>query len=44
MHLNARYGISLPLMQLLAYFISEKGYTLIAIQQRPIDLWLVSRQ
>lgn len=36
-----RYGISLPLMQLLAYFISEKGYTLIAIQQRPNDLWLV---
>ena len=35
------YGISLKEMQLLAYFIAEKGYTLVAIQQRPNDLWLV---
>ena len=35
------YGISLRQMQLLAYLIGEKGYTLIAVQQRPNDLWLI---
>lgn len=35
------YGISLRQMQLLAYLIGEKGYTLVAIQQRPNDLWLI---
>lgn len=35
------YGISLKMMQLLSYFIVEKGYTQVAIHQRPGDVWLV---
>lgn len=38
------YGIGLKEMQLLTYFIAEKGYTLVAVQQRPNDLWLVKAQ
>ena len=36
-----RYGITLKEMQLLAYFVGDQGYTLVSVQQRPNDLWLV---
>ena len=34
-------NLDVALAQLLAYFVSEKGYTIVSVQQDRDDLWLI---